>query len=374
MTTRAPLTLVERDFASFFRVPFVVYPPTIPWVSMLKSDLKDLLDEQKNPHWRRAEGTYFTALRDGVPVGRIVAHVHHAANERFGEKAASFGFFDVEDDVDTARALLGKAEEYGRARGMTVLRGNMNLTANQEIGVLTEGDDQEPFVAQMFQPAWVSRLLGQCGYAPTMAMTTFARFDVQSVDVEQVITDKHRALLQDGDYAWREFRTDRFDDDVEIVRTILNDAMSDNPLFVPMTKEEARFQLGPMKLIMDPRLTRIAEHKGEPIGATLCIPDPNPLLRKIGSRLTPWGLLRFLFERRRLRRASVVIILVKKEHHGKGVIGVLNHDLMKALKDGGYTALGGTWISDTNKASLKQAALMGLHKHHRLALFQKSLA
>ena len=72
-------------------------------------------------------------------------------------------------------------------------------------------------------------------------------------------------------------------------------------------------------------------------------------------------------------RASVIIILVKRAYHGQGIIGVLNHDMMKALKEGGYTELGGTWISDSNKASLKQAQLTGLHKHHRLALFEKSL-
>jgi GNAT superfamily N-acetyltransferase len=373
-TKRSPVYLVEGDFASFFRVPFVVYPATMPWVSMLKSDLKALLDEKKNPHWQVAERTYFTAMRDGVPVGRILCHVHHAANERFGEKAASFGFFDVEDDVETARALLSKAEEFARARHLTLLRGNMNLTANQEIGVLTDGDDKAPFVAQMFQPEWVSKLLVQCGFAATMPMTTFARFDVAAVDLDKIVTDKHRALMNDPDYVWREFRMNRFDDDVEIVRTILNDSMGQNPLFVPMTKEEARFQLGPMKMIMDPKLTRIAEFKGEPIGATICIPDPNPLLKKIGSRLTPWGLLRFLLEKKKIRRASVIIILVKRAYHGQGVIGVLNHDMMKALKEGGYTEMGGTWISDTNKASLKQAQLTGLHPHHRLALFEKSLA
>lgn len=369
----SPIELRERHFASFFEVPFAVYPKSIPWVSMLRGDLKALLDEKRNPHWRRAEGTYYTALRDGKPVGRILAHVHHAANERFNEKAGCFGFFDCADDLEVARALLGKAEEFSRSRKMALLRGNMNLTANQEIGVLLEGEEQEPFVAQMFQPRHLARLLGENGFSPTMPMTTFVRRGLSQLDPESLLLDKHRGLLTDPEYRWRTIRMDAFDADVEIVRQILNDSMANNPLFVPMTEAEAQFQLGPMKAILDPSLTRIAEYRGEPIATTICIPDPNPLLRSMKSRLGPISVLKFLWGKRRLRRASAIIILVRRQFHGRGVIGVLNRDLIKALQEGGYTELGGTWISDTNKPSLRQAELVGMERLHRLALFEKKL-
>lgn len=372
-SSSSAIELRERDFGSFFEVPFTIYPSSIPWVAMLKSDLHDLLDTKKNPHWQVADGTYFTAFRNSVPVGRILVHVHHAANTRLNEQACSFGFFDVVDDLDVARALIERAEAWARERGLTCLRGNMNLTANQEIGALVSGEHEAPFVAQMFQPAHVAKLLGQLGYAPTLPMSTFIRDDVQTLDAEALLLDKHRGVLSDPDYTWREFRMDAFDDDVEIVRGLLNDAMDRNPLFVPMTKAEARFQLGPMQQIMDPKLTRIAEFRGEPVAVTICIPDPNPLLRRMRSRLNPWSLLQFLWGRRRLRRASIIIILVRRDFHGRGIIGVLNRDLVKALQAGGYTALGGTWISDTNKASLRQTELLRMRPLHRLALFEKAL-
>ena len=367
------LPLVERDFASFFQVPFEVYPPSLPYAAMLKGDLKATLDPAKNPHWRVAEGTYFTALKDGRPVGRIVCHIHRAANERFGERAASFGFFDAIDELEVARALLGKAEEFGRVRGMTLLRGNMNLTANQEIGVLVEGEDQAPFVAQLFGPPYLARLLEQCGFARVMPMTTFVKRDLQQVDPEANLSPRQRGVLADPAFTWREFRMKRFDEDVEIVRDLLNDSMSANPLFVPMTAAEARFQLGPLEQVLDPTLTRIAEHEGKPVAATLCTPDVNPLLRAMKSRLNPWTAVQFLLGRRKLKRAVIVIFLVRRAFHGRGIIGVLNRDLMRALKEGGYTELGVTWISDTNKASLRQVELLGCLPQHRLFMFEKAL-
>jgi hypothetical protein len=249
----------------------------------------------------------------------------------------------------------------------------MNLTANQEIGVLTEGDDQAPFVAQMFGPAYLGALLESAGFAKTMPMTSFVRRNIQQMDLSTTLTDKHKALLQDRDYTWRTIRTDRFHDDVEIVRQLLNDSMANNSLFVPMTPDEARFQLGPLEQVLDPALTRIAEYKGEPIAATLCTPDVNPLLRSMKSSLWPFGWLKFLLGRKRIRRASIIIILVKREHHGKGVIGVLNHDLFQALKAGGYTEAGGTWIGDSNKPSLKQAELVGMERLHRIHMYEKAL-
>jgi GNAT superfamily N-acetyltransferase len=367
------LRLVERDFASFFQVPFEVYPPSLPYASMLKGDLKATLDPKKNPHWQAAEGTYFTALNDGRPVGRIVCHIHRAANERFKEKAASFGWFDAADDVEVARALLTKAEEFGRARGMTLLRGNMNLTANQEIGVLAQGEAEDPFLAQMFGAPHMGSLLERCGFTKALPMSTFVKRDVQQTDPEACLSPRQQKLLGDTSFTWREFRMDRFDEDVEHVRDLLNDSMSENTLFVPMTVDEAKFQLGPLKDVMDPKLVRIAEHDGRVVAATLCTPDVNPLLRAMKSRLNPWTAVQFLLGRRRLKRAVVIIFLVRRAYHGRGIIGVLNRDLLRALKAGGYTDLGITWISDTNKGSLRQVELLGCKPQHRLFLYEKAL-
>src|SRR5919197_1488408 len=191
-------------------------------------------------------------MRGGRPEGRIVAHVHRAANERFDERAASFGFFDCADDVEVARVLLSAAEAFGRARGCDRIRGNMNLTANQEIGVLVEGEQRRPYLGQIYNPAYIAGLLEACGYARTKPMTSFVRNGVDEADASLMLEDRHRGLLLDPAYRFRSFEMRRFDEEVESIRRVLNAAMDGNYLFVPMTREEARFQLAPLERVMDP--------------------------------------------------------------------------------------------------------------------------
>ncbi len=368
-----PVTLVEEHFPSFFEVPFAVYGDRYPFVSPLESDLKAMLDRRENPLFSRATHTYFTALRGKRPVGRIVCLVHRAANERWNERCASFGFFDCANDPDVAGLLLDEAVAFARAHGCTRLRGNMNLTANQEIGVLVEGEQRAPYLAQLYNPEYLGGLLERYGFSRTHPMTSFVHPDVARADTAKALSPKAKALLGDRTWRFRDFRLDRFDDDVEHVRTVLNDAMADNYLFVPLSEAETKFQLGSLKLVMDPALIKFAEHQGEVVGVHLCVPNVVPLLQKMKSRLFPLGWARFLLERKKVRTATSIIILVKKAFQGSGVIGVLNHLVMEALKQGGYTSLGGTWIGDDNGPSLKAAKAIGMQPWHRLFMYERAL-
>jgi glucosamine 6-phosphate synthetase-like amidotransferase/phosphosugar isomerase protein len=49
------------------------------------------------------------------------------------------------------------------------------------------------------------------------------------------------------------------------------------------------------------------------------------------------------------------------------------YEVLQALKIRGYKSLGLTWISDQNKASLRQVEKLGCKQLHNLSLFKKNL-
>src|SRR6185503_17528440 len=112
------LELVERDLQGFLAVPARVYARETPYVAPMRSDVERYLDPKANPLFQRhGRGTFFTARRDGEPVGRIVAHVHDDSNRRHGLARSCFGWFDCADDEEAAMRLLEAAEAWGRAAG-----------------------------------------------------------------------------------------------------------------------------------------------------------------------------------------------------------------------------------------------------------------
>src|SRR5206468_722939 len=81
----AMLELREGEFRPFFEAPERAYGPDTPFVSIFDQDLERFFDARKNPLLQdHGALTFFTAHRDGRPVGRITAHVHTASNRRHG--------------------------------------------------------------------------------------------------------------------------------------------------------------------------------------------------------------------------------------------------------------------------------------------------
>ncbi|MEO4000832.1 GNAT family N-acetyltransferase [Mesorhizobium sp. CAU 1732] len=363
----------KGDFDAFFEAPFVAYGPDTLYVSPMRNDLQRFLSADANPLFSsRDEISVFTAHRDGRPVGRITAHVHAASNKLHGTSRACFGYFDCADDQEAANALLSSAEDWARSRGFSEIAGNFNLTAMQQAGVLTDGYEHPPYTDQIYSPPHLKRLLETAGYTAEFPMTTI-EIDLTTTDPEMLLGPRQRALLASGDYAFAPVNRRSLERRMEDARTILNASFIDNPMFVPVTKEEFDFQANEMKTIIDPRISVVLERKGEAIGAIIAIPDLNPLVRATGARLrlsTPWHYLKYRLTR---RRAVIIFQGVLPEHQGEGVNPLMLWHVASAMKKAGYRTVGGTWIADVNKASLRQAEKAGARPLHRLHLYRKDL-
>jgi GNAT superfamily N-acetyltransferase len=370
------LELRDDDIAAFFRVPGIAYGDDSPYVSPMKGDLERALDVARNPLFGpigRGVRRVLTAHRNGAPVGRIVALVHGASNDACHERRASFGFFDCVDDLAVARLLLGEAERFAREQGCDRLEGNFNLTAMQQMGILTEGFDEIPYSDMHWNPPHIPRLLEACGYTPRFPVSTF-ELDLTRFDPASLLHGAAADRLADPALEWAELRTKDFARVLEEVRAVLNDGFARNPMFVPLTAEEMRFQAADLSHVLDPRITALVRDASGPVGVVLCIPDLNPLFRAMRSRLgwtAPWHLLRFRFGRR--RRAVIVFYSVAQQRQGQGLNGAMLHRVTSALKAARYESLGITWIADVNGASLRQMERIGARTLHRLWLYGKAV-
>jgi hypothetical protein len=367
------LDLVERDFPAFFAAPDQAYGSDSHYVSPMKSDLARFLS-LNNPLFRSdADFTYFAVKRDGRAVGRITAHIHHASNTLHDTKQACFGFFDCADDPMAAGLLLGAAENWARSNGLTRLTGNFNLTAMQQAGVVTIGGEHAPFTDQIWNAPHVPKLLERHGYVRHFPMTTFERrFD--RGPAPQMLRDETRQTILDEGFSFAPVTRKTIDDRLEDARTILNHSFKDNPMFVPVTSEEFMFQAKDMKWIMDPRISKVIHFGGKPAGAVIAIPDLNPLLKAVHSRLRlslPFHYLRY---RTRRSRAVVIFQGVLPEFQRRSVNPLMLSEMIKDMIAAGYQTVGGTWIADENTASLRQTEKSGATALHRLHLFSKALA
>lgn len=362
------LTRRTGDSQAFFEAPFHAYDALSGYVSPLKDDVLRFLDAGKNPLWRDGNPYQFwTVHRDEKPVGRIIAHVHRQSNALHGLKRAHFGFFDCAPDRDAAKLLLDAATDFARQQGQAELAGNFNLTAMQQCGVMTGGFDAEAFTDMVVNPPHIPELLKENGFEPFFPMRTF------ELDLATASTPPNQ-IEEVAGYEFAPIVKKDFPALMEQARLVLNDGFKDNPMFVPLTAEEFRFQAGEMMAILDPRLSSILLHQGKPVGTIICIPDLNGFLKANRSRIgwaTPFQYLRYRLNR---RRAVIIFYSVAQEFHGRGLMGAILARTLHALRTSGYEKLGITWIADQNKASLRQMEKLGSKPLHQLHLFKKAVA
>ncbi|MCR9138592.1 MAG: GNAT family N-acetyltransferase [Alphaproteobacteria bacterium] len=360
--------ILERDFGAFFEVPFGVYEPGSPYVSPMKADLRRFLSSKENPLFDSEDDfTFFAARRDDRPVGRIVVHHHRASNRLHLTNRASFGFFDCADDREVAGCLLDAATTWARSRGFAELVGNFNLTAMQQCGVQTGGFEHTAYTDMIVNPPHIPELLDTHGFEAFFPMRTF-ELDLTTAAMPAV----HNPANEGETYA--PVRRRDFGQRMEEARRVLNDGFAANPMFVPLSAEEFKFQAGEMMAIIDPRLSSVLKKDGQPVGVVICIPDLTGFMRATRSRLnitTPWHYLRHRFDR---KRAVIIFYSVSRDQHGQGIMGRMLGRTLQALREGGYDKLGITWIADENPASLRQMEKLGAKPLHTLHLFRKPLA
>jgi hypothetical protein len=367
----------RRELKRFVKVPFAIHRDSPQWVAPLIFERMEFLNRDKNPYFEHAEVEYFIAERDGEPVGRISAQVDRRWDEYQGGSDAMFGFFESIDDREVAVALLGAATEWAKAKGRTRILGPMDFTTNDEVGILIDGFERRPMILEPWHPPYYRELLEAEGFGKTMDLLMW---ELQFGDLKEgerfdpgIHASAEKALKEEG-IVIRNMRKRQMGEEVRRFMDVYNDAWGDNWGFVPITDAEADFQAKNLKQVIDEDWAYMAEKDGEVIGAALTLPDINEVMAKMGGRLLPFGWLRFLLGKRKIRQLRVFALGVKHAYQHTGVAaGLYLKHLETAQRP---DAIGGGemgWILETNGPMNRAMEGMGGKIVKRYRLYERAL-
>jgi GNAT superfamily N-acetyltransferase len=360
------------DRRRFAQVARTIYPADSPWAQPLNSTVMDYLDPRRNPFFHDGEAQAYLASDGQRVLGRVLAHVWRRHHRLHTERVGYFGFFECADDPDVARALLERAVEFVRARGCTAIRGPFNMTAAQEMGVVTSGFGREPAVDMVYTAPWYPALFAACGFLVCFRMQTWRNDNLASLDPDAIPRPDQRASLERAAVRLRPLDRSHRDQDLEHFREVTCAAFLGNFSFVPITRAEWQLQVGPVAPLVDPALMWLAEVDSVPVGVTFAVPDFNPILRRLQGRLTHPAVVGLL-RRRPTDRAVIILLAVRKQYQGLGISRALNAELVRALKHRGYRSLAMTWVALENTASRAQAESLGMRPWHDLVMYERPI-
>jgi hypothetical protein len=361
-----------REFRQFICLPWKIYREDRFWVPPLIGDTKKMLDRSKNPFFAHSSADFFLAFRGSECIGRIAAICNGNHNRFHNERTAFFGFFESIDDKSVAAALLEQAAQWGRNLGMDQLRGPMNYSTNDTVGLLVEGFDSDPFIMTPHNPKYYGALIESAGFG--RAMDLYAWFMRTEKGLNPKITRVGEKVLKEEDIRVRTLDMKRFREEVEVIKQIYNDAWSTNWGFVPMTDEEFKHMAQDLKPVVDPRIVLIAEKKGEPVAFSLALPDFNQALKKINGRLFPFGLPRLLYHSRHIERVRVLALgITKKMQNWNGLGAALYYESFRRGVAAGYRSCEFSWTLETNDLINRSMKLFGAEIYKRYRVYQKAI-
>lgn len=366
----------KKGVLEYVKFPFQLYRGDPNWVPPLIEERRDFFDPRKNPFYEHARFQLFLARRGGVLVGTIGAVVNDNHNTFQNEKSGGFGFFEAIDDPAVAAALFAAAEGWVRGQGMTVIRGPLNFSTNDEVGTLIEGFDEPPMVMMTYNPRYYPALIEGRGY--TKAMDLFAWIFELAAGMKKAPDKLFRVAEKAAERQGirvRKIDMKHFEREVALIKEAYNSAWELNWGFVPMTDHEIDHLAKSMKPVLDPNLVMIAETSdGQPAGISFSLPDLHQALQRSGGgHMWPFGLLKFLWHRRKVNQFRLLIMGMKTKYRGRGIDALFYlRTAQEALKRG-YTRQEGSWILETNDMMNRILERLGGKKYKKYRIYEKKL-
>jgi hypothetical protein len=346
----------KKETEAFIRFAWEIYKDSPAWVPPLLMDRRKLMDRAKNPFYRHAEAEFFIAWRDGRIVGRIGAIVNHNHNAEHKDKVGFFGFFECIDDQEVADALVRTAKEWLAARGMTAMRGPASPSVNDEYGLLIDGFEHSPAVLMPYNPPYYATLLEKAGLAKAKDLYAYLMreenvFSEKFARVAELVRKREDLSIRTIDM--REFKAE-----IQRIKKLYNSAWQYNWGAVPMTEEEFDALAKDLKPVVDPRLVLIAEHKGEPVGFSLSLPDLNVPLKYNRNGGLLGGLLQMFLRKKEIKLVRIIVLGIVPEKVKTGAGTLLLYETGRRGIESGYPFGEASWVLEDNVMMNRAAEFM----------------
>jgi GNAT superfamily N-acetyltransferase len=354
----------------FVELPYRLYRGHRNWVPPLRRDEYRRLDPRHNPFLAHADMTLWVARAAGRVTGRIAAIEDRLHDEAHGERTAWFGFFEAED-ARTAGALLDEVERWARGRGATMVRGPANPSLNESAGLLVDRFDEDPYVLMPYNPPSYAAFVERAGYRKSKDLLAWS-IDLSAPLGERVVRAASRLTGRHG-MVVRPVNMRAFDRELEVLKTIYRAAWQDNWGFVPPTDAEIDQLAVDLKPIIDPELVLFVERDGRPVACAVAVPDANQVLKRMGGRLLPFGLVHFLRRRRIIDQARLLLLGVLPEVRRLGLYPLMIADIHRRAVVRGYRRGELSWTLEDNHDINAGIEAAGGRRHKTYRLYDKAI-
>ncbi len=352
----------------FLNLPSKIYKDDPNWIPAIFSETKRILDVKQNPYFRNADIKLWLCYKGSNAVARVAIVINHQHIQIF-RKSAFFGFFETMADFNAVEHLFNTVFPHCKKHNLDYLEGPLNPNHYSELGLLLKNPNSPPSFFQPYNPEYYHHFLKKLGFHVSTEIHTR-----KNENIKKYLEDRYGSGPKErrfDDYKIRSFCMSDFRNDLENLRSIFNDAFSENWNFLPLSRDEYLFSAKYLKIITSPELIQIVEHKGEPVGAIHCVLDINPLLKKMNGKTSLFKYFLFLKMKKNIKTLIIFAIGIKKAYRHTPVFEIIFKKMVEIARS--YQVLETTWMMDQNIAAVKASERLGLMPDKYFAIYDKKI-
>lgn len=370
MSIQIERVATRKQLKQFVKLPHRLYRSDPNWVPGLLADEYRKLDLKRNPFWEHAERELFLAVRDDRPVGRIVVLRDDLWEAEHDERAATWGWFECENDDEAAKALFDAATSWARDRACTRMIGPMSPNANDLVGTLIDGFDGPPVLIMAYNPPYHEKLIESAGNTKWEDLLAWLLDNPDVPDRLERIMPKVKAR---AGFTIRTMDKRDLENEIRKARDVFNEFEKVNQIYTPMTEPEFKAMVKDLRLVIDPDIVFFAEVDGKVIGVSMAVPDLNVGLKAARGRLFPFGAIRLLLARRKINTIRVISLGVVEGYRNRGVDLAFYYHTFKNGTAHGYRRGEMSWVEEGNIPMTNAAKKLGGTPYRRYRIYEQQL-
>ncbi|MDR0815502.1 MAG: N-acetyltransferase [Bacteroidales bacterium] len=320
----------DKDLKRFIKFPFKLFENCAYWVPPLIDGEYLALHKDKNPAFEYCEARYWLAYKDNKIAGRIAGILNHRANDKWGTRMMRIGWVDFIDDLEVSRSLFAAVEDWAKERGMQGVHGPLGFTDMDNEGLLVEGFDKLPTIANIYNYPYYVTHFEQLAYEKTEDWIQY------KFNASQPIPDKvqriNQLILQKYNLQILKFESVR-----EIlprareVLEVMNAAFVNLYGFVSLTDREIEYYVKQYFSFIKPEFVCfVADTTGKIIGFAITMPSLSKAMQKAKGRMFPFGFIHLLKALRKNDTIDLYLNGVLPEWQNKGIHSIYHSELNKA--------------------------------------------
>ncbi len=372
-----PVTTPD-DQAAFIAVPTYVYNDNSHWVAPIESSVAKQFSE-KNSFFQYGRLQRFVAWQGDQPVGRVVAAINDRLIEREETPVGLMGFFECINDSEVAIALLDTATDWLKQQGMTLARGPIDLSTHNNCCFLADGFDADPAVMMPYNPQYYLELMAANGWHKAKDAYAY------DLSLDKPLPDTFERGYKIAQKAGITFRTihtkgEAFEQDCRQIYELFTTAFAYNWSSSARTEAEFMEEARELQTLVDTDIFVIAEDPekdsdNKMVGFFMALPDYNIALKHVKGKLNLFGILKFLWFRRKIDQARVLAICTLPEYSRKMVALAVVYLGMQGgtSKKRPYKRSELSWVYEDNMRSRNIIESTGAKIYKTYRIYEKAL-